>query len=319
MGVKVDDESVTNLEIANLGIYFIAVFLFPAFCIAVCLVALPIMGCMLCLCPTNFEPFVRCMTWIFCFLDGDRDKKEKKHYIAVYGHRAPECYSCYLLYILLVMSAHAILSFIGNAVVVTPKAYNEDCDGNFLYYENYSLSFSYSNDDYCLVVHVFDGLSAIATIFGISAIVMAFTTWVLLSCCTEMTPKKNSQTICGCKTKVKSSRKCCLHATLMIPIHLLGLLAPRALFYWYVFTYSDTVSVKPVIQREQYINPGPIDVYSQYIIVAVCDALSLSFLTPWIYFSKKNNENEDGDSSYPVTTDLEQNTQCQSELPVSKP
>ena len=254
--------------------------------------ALPIMGCMLCLCPNNLDPFVRCMTWIFCFLD---HKKEEKHYIYVYDHKAPVCYSCYLLYVLLVMSAHAILSFIGTSFVVTPKLDNEDCSGSFLYHENYSLSFTYS-DDYCLVVHVFDGLSAIATIFGFSAIVMAFTTWVLLSCCTGITPKKKThkQTICGCEAKVKSSYRCCCHATLMIPIHLLGLLGPRALFYWYAFA-SSSIYVKPVIQSEhvQNINPGPIDYHSQYIIVAVCDAFSLSFLTPWICFSKKDDENED--------------------------
>ena len=285
MGIALNITVREEIEKFYRDLFNIAFMGFPALCFVVFIVAIPFI-CILARCyPEKYAGFTRVVEWIFCFLETDNDKRST----VVYGFKAPICYSYFLLFVLVVLTAHALLSFLAGALI--PKTDLEQCAGGKNWKENVNLDVVYdklhlnshniskpnvSAIEYCFEMNLISGIEAAGLVFGFSAVAMAINTWILLSCCSDKGKK-------------------CVRITCMIPVHIIGLCLPRILLYVYIFNFNVGQNERSENDKNKIVNGnrGPIEMTSLYAIAAIADAISMSFLTPWIMFKKKRTPTEE--------------------------
>ena len=293
MGIALNVTVRDQIETFYQNLFHITFIGFPALCIIVFIIAIPFICILAKWFPEKYAGLTSVIEWLFCFLETDEDKRST----VVYGFKAPICYSYFLLFVLVVLSTHSLLSFLAAALI--SKTDPEQCSGGKNWkdsayvdkvYDKFDLIShniskpNVSETEYCFEMNIISGIEAACLVFGFSAVAMAINTWILLSCCSD------------------KGRKC-LRISCMIPVHIIGLLLPRMLLYAYIIYFNVGHNERAEDDKNRIINGnrGPIEMTSLYAIAAIADAFSMSFLTPWIMFKKKRTpteENEDEARSY---------------------
>lgn len=313
MAVPISYDQLEEINTGYLNLLFVAILLFPVFSIplllfcSVCFI-FSTKCCRNCLSQHHYcncwetvccNVITAIAKWTFCFLktksdyerqkdtDSDVESASTRNYSTVYvvsendrnvevfvicDHKAPLCYTIYLFYIAIVLLLHCFLVFFVNAVV-EPVA---DCE----------FIINSTSTDYCFEIDLLSGLESFGTVFGFSAIAMAGNTYMLLTCCACRCSKDNKN-----YKKYNRGFTCCRFICLL-PFHLTGLFAPRIFIYYYYFSYFfRNQSVLPIADHILR-NQGPLEVKSFLILAAVMDAFSLTCLTPWCCFTRKDKKNK---------------------------
>lgn len=228
---------------------------------------------------------------IFCFLEVDDIR------FAIYGYRAPTCYTYYLLFMTFILCLHCFLNFWNTAIQdsYTIRVLNQNPYFKQLYcIDIFNVTGVQIDKNYwsvvdkdvrdlvtvnytCIEINFTKGVEDAGVTFGFSAASVAIVTWFLLTC-------TKGDRVTKCRSPILYNITACL---IVIIIQIAGLFGPRILLTFYL----DRVTRNAYEEREIH-DPYPAitNTDSLYSIIAIFDAISLSMLTPWMNFEKINKK-----------------------------
>ena len=251
MAFLIDQDDSDTINAITSYVAFIIVFGILPITLILFIIFAPIFCCCGCMgkkCHRIQKKMTNIVQKIFFFLRRDGDR------FIVYGYRAPICYTYFLFFMFLVLSVHCICVF-----------WNElrNSDSHRTCYGDDAVQIDRSPvNGTCIEIKLIDGFEAASVTFGLSALAVSFLTYLLL----KMTKGNRI------KKKRTCGQLCCIPSAVILQIVLL--IIPRGMMVYYAINTSDD-NVHLLF-----------DVNSIFSTIAICDAISLTMLTPWLCFEK---------------------------------
>ena len=234
--------------------------------------------------------FLKITKYIFPFL-----KKEKEEYgFKVIGFVTPTCYTYFLVFTFCVITFHCVFAFLGDAIIINDLDvlnYSSllDCSRRF------NRTCIYYRVAHVLEIKLMEGFEGATFTLAVTVFFFAAVSISLVKLSGGR--MRGNEMSCICK-----NINCC-RRMIIILIQVVFVIVPRAAasFYLgyaqkyspvqnsdYVLSYDDEQTGQNTAKLIDV--SGLLDEESYFLLVAICDSISIGMLTPWYVFKRKGSE-----------------------------